>query len=113
MLTADLDDLDFNVESDDGQLVRRQLEKVVLSRGVWATVLFLYEDRDRETGAWKSPRMSVVRFQKWKGAYRKHSGFSVTDKQQAQALLDVFERWTPRMQTEPDDEADSEGTGGH
>ncbi len=108
MLTADLDELDFNVDGDDGQMVRRQLEKVVLSRGVWATVLFLYQDRDRQTGDWKAPRMSIVRFQKWKGAYRKHSGFSVTDQEQANALLEVFERWTPRMQAQTDSDADQD-----
>jgi hypothetical protein len=104
MWTSDaLDDLSYDQE-DDGVLVREQLERVVLARGPWGTVMFLFRELDRETDTWRAPKMAIVRFQKWKGGYRKHSAFNVANAAQARELSDVFARWTPRMSDADDDE---------
>jgi hypothetical protein len=99
-----LDELSYEQEAD-GVIVREQLDRVVLARGSWATVMFLYRDLDREAGAWGAPKMAVVRFQKWRGGYRKHSAFNVVSAAQARELGEVLARWTPRMS--PDDAATS------
>jgi hypothetical protein len=96
MMIADVDELSYDRE-EDGVLVRKQLERVVLARGAWATVLFLFQELDRETGAYRAPKMAIVRFQKWRGGYRTHSSFGVANEAQARELMAVFERWSPRM----------------
>jgi hypothetical protein len=101
-----LDDLSYDQE-DDGVLVREQLDRVVLARGPWATVMFLFRELDRETGAWRAPKMAIVRFQKWKGDYRKHSAFNVANAAQARELCDVFARWTPRLSDDEDTHEDA------
>ena len=107
MWTSDaLDDLSYDQE-DDGVLVREQLDRVVLARGPWATVMFLFRELDREANTWRAPRMAIVRFQKWKGGYRKHSAFNIANAAQARELSDVFARWTPRM-SQTSDDADDE-----
>ena len=95
-ISDDLDELTYDHE-DDGVLVRKQLDRVVLARGSWATVMFLFQDLDRATGAYAAPRMAIVRFQKWKGGYRKHSAFNVSNAAQARELTAVFDRWVPQM----------------
>jgi hypothetical protein len=99
-----VEELSYDVE-EDGVLVRRQLERVVLGGGAWATVMFLYQERDRRSGAFGAPKISVVRFKKLRGAYRKHSAFTLASVEQARALTDTFERWFDKMEeTAPDEE---------
>jgi hypothetical protein len=113
MWTSDaLDELSYEQEGG-GVLVREQLDRVVLARGSWATVMFLFRELDRATGAWRPPKMAVVRFQKWRGGYRKHSAFNVANAAQARELAEVLARWTPRMaDTEQDDDADEAARAG-
>jgi hypothetical protein len=110
-MIADVDELSYDRE-EDGVLVRKQLERVILARGAWATVLFLFQELDRETGAYRAPKMAIVRFQKWRGGYRTHSSFGVANEAQARELMAVFERWYPRMATEADVEETDVGHDG-
>jgi hypothetical protein len=103
-----LDELTYDVE-EDGVLVRRQLERVVLARGPWATLLFLYDELDRGTGAFGAPKVSVTRFQKWRGGYRRHSAFPLANGAQARELAEVLARWSQRMAADGDDEDRREG----
>ena len=51
----ELDGLTFDVEDEGGALVRRELDRLVVGRGAWTTVLFLYQERDphEEGEAWR------------------------------------------------------------
>ena len=44
-----IDELTIQYE-EDGQVLRKQLDKEVLSKGSWTTIMFLYQDLDRKTG---------------------------------------------------------------
>ena len=101
-----LDELTYDQE-DDGVLVRKQLDRVVLARGAWATVMFLFAELDRATGAWRAPKIAVVRLQKWRGGYRKHAAFNVAGEAQARELTAAFERWIPRLGAEEEDDGPS------
>lgn len=110
-----LDDLTYDYE-DAGVLVRKQLDKVVLTKGSWATVMFLYQELDKATGQYRAPKMAIVRFKKWKGQYRKQSSFNVSSEKQARQITDVFEQWYPKMTAAAaaaaGGEGDEEGDGG-
>jgi hypothetical protein len=105
-----LDELTYDYE-DEGVLVRKQIDKVVLTKGSWSTLMFLYQELDKASGAFRSPKIAIVRFKKFKGAYRKQSSFNVSSEKQARQITEVFERWYPKMTeaaetveaTEPDD----------
>jgi hypothetical protein len=101
-----LDELTYDRE-DDGVLVRKQLERVVLARGSWATVLLLFQELDRATGAYGGAKVAVLRFQKWRGGWRKHAAFTLAGEAQARELAAALDRWAPLMradQAELDDE---------
>lgn len=102
-----LDALTYESE-EDGTLVRKQLDRVILTHGAWATVLFLFQAFDPKSGSFHAPRAAVVRFQKVRGSYRKRSAFTVSNEAQARELVSVFERWAPRMATETAADPDSE-----
>jgi hypothetical protein len=91
-----LDELTYDHE-EDGVLVRKQLERVVLTGRAWATVLFFYEELDPATRMFRAPKIAVVRFKKWRGGYRKQSSFTVATQAQARRLADVFGAWSQKM----------------
>jgi hypothetical protein len=91
-MAATLEELTYNYE-DEGKLVRREKERAVLSRGAWATVMFLYEELDRQTETWRAPKIAIVRFKKSGGVYRKQSSFNISSERQAREIVAVIDRW--------------------
>src|SRR5688500_18957420 len=87
-----IDELSYDYE-EDGKLVRKELERHVLSKGSWATIMFLYQELDRKTEAWRAPKVSIVRYKKWNGSYRKQSGFNISSEKQARQIVEAIEKW--------------------
>ena len=92
-----LDELTYDYE-DEGVLVRKQIDRAVLTKGSWATVMFLFQELDRAKNKFRPPKMAIVRFKKSKGSYRKQSSFNISNEKQARQIAEVFERWYPKMQ---------------
>ena len=87
-----IEDVSYNYE-DEGKLVRRELKKEVLTKGAWATVMFMYEELDKKTEKWGDAKVSIVRFKKFNGQYRKQSSFNISSRKQADQIVDVIGRW--------------------
>jgi hypothetical protein len=103
-----LDELTYDYE-DEGVLVRKQLDKVVLTKGSWSTLMFLYQELDKTRGQFRAPKIAIVRFKKFKGAYRKQSSFNVSSEKQARQITAIFESWYPKMSEASDDTNDEAG----
>jgi hypothetical protein len=103
-----LDELTYDYE-DEGVLVRKQLEKVVLTKGSWSTLMFLYQELDKTRGQFRAPKIAIVRFKKFKGAYRKQSSFNVSSEKQARQITAIFESWYPKMGEANESVADDAG----
>lgn len=71
----------------------KELDKVVLSRGSWATVLYRYQDWDRAKNAYGPERFTIRRYQKRNGEYRQQSKFNISSHAQAQAIVDALQHW--------------------
>ena len=91
-----LEELTYDYE-DEGVLVRKEIDRVILTKGSWATVMFLYQELDRAKGAFRPPKMAIVRFKKAKGSYRKQSSFNISNEKQARQITEVFEGWYPKI----------------
>src|SRR4051812_42094716 len=87
-----IEEVSYNYE-DEGKLVRKEMKKEVLTKGAWATVMFLYQELDRKTEAWGPPKVSIVRFKKSGGVYRKQSSFNISSEKQARQIVEVIEKW--------------------
>jgi len=91
-----LDELTYDYE-EEGTLVRKELDRMVLTKGGWATMMFLFQELDRKSGKFRPPKMAIVRFKKSKGTYRKQSSFNISSEKQARQIAEVFEQWYPKM----------------
>jgi hypothetical protein len=87
-----IDEISYDYE-EDGKLVRRELERVVLSKGAWSTIMFLYQELDRQKNDWRAPKVAIVRYKKWNGVYRKQSGFNISSEKQARQIVGAIEKW--------------------
>ena len=108
-----IDEITYDYE-DEGVLVRKQLDKVVLTKGSWATLMFLYQELDKASGKFRAPKIAIVRFKKFRGSYRKQSSFNVSSEKQARQITGVFEGWYAKMvaSNEPESAEDEGGASG-
>lgn len=89
-----VDELTWDYE-EDGRLVRETLDKAVLSKGAWCTVMYKFRELDRKTEEWRAEKAAIVRYQKSNGVYRKKSSFNISSEKQAKAIMDTLAGWFP------------------
>lgn len=87
-----IDELTIQYE-EDGQVLRKQLDKDVLTKGSWTTIMFLYQDLDRKTGDFGPQKVSIRRYQKREGTYLQRSKFEISSPAQARAVRDRIQTW--------------------
>ena len=87
-----LDDLTVDYTEAGVQLVQ-ELDKAVLSRGAWTTVVFKYREWDRGRGEYGPPRFTIRRYQKRSGRYQPRSKFTISSADQARKLIGVLGGW--------------------
>ncbi|NLO23555.1 MAG: hypothetical protein GX116_04380 [Fibrobacter sp.] len=78
---------------ENGDLVVKELAKEYLTKGAWQTIMFLYQEKDLNTGEFGDPKVTIRRFQKFRGVLRQRSKFNVTSKDQAKAIMETFNKW--------------------
>ncbi len=88
-----IDDLSCEWE-EDGRLVVEQLEKCVLTKGAWSTIMFKYRERGRD-GEWSAPKVRVQRYKKQRGRYLSQSKFNISSAKQAHQIVKQLREWFP------------------
>ena len=78
---------------EDGVLVREELDKVILSKGAWTTILFKYREMDRARTGYGPVAFSVRRYKKAAGEYKQQSKFTISSEDQARKIIDALEGW--------------------
>ena len=91
-MAADIDELTVNYEEGGVQLVR-ELDKVVLSKGAWSTILYRYQDWDRAKQAWGPDKYTIRRYQKRNGQYQQKSKFNISSREQARSIVAALQKW--------------------
>ena len=78
---------------EDGELLSRQLDKVVLSKGAWSTILYRYQDFDRKKEDFGPDKYSIRRYQKRNGQYQQKSKFNISSADQANKIISALQGW--------------------
>ncbi|MBU0498644.1 MAG: hypothetical protein KJ558_14910 [Gammaproteobacteria bacterium] len=79
--------------SEDGVELIKELDKVILTRGAWTTILFRYQDWDRAKNDFGPEKYSIRRYQKRGGDYLPKSKFNISSKDQAKAIVAALNQW--------------------
>lgn len=91
-VTETIDDLTINY-TEDGVLTAKELDKVVLTRGAWVTILFRYQEWDRAKGEYGSDKYAIRRYQKRHGEYKLQSKFVISSADQARRIIESLQAW--------------------
>jgi hypothetical protein len=91
-MASTVDELTINYSEGGVQLVK-ELDKVVLTKGAWATVLFRYQDWDARKNEYGPVRFSIRRYQKRNDRYLPKSKFNISSEDQARKIIDALGGW--------------------
>ena len=87
-----IDDLTVNYE-EDGVLLTKECDKVILSRGAWTTILFRFVQWDPKKDAYGPDRYAIRRYKKSGDTYRVQSKFAISSRDQAKKIIDALAGW--------------------
>ena len=100
-MASKAEDITINYE-EDGVLVVKELDKVILSKSAWATVLFKYVQWDKNKNCYGPERYSIRRYRKMDDEYRQQSKFTISSKEQAHKLIEALLTWIgPEAEKKP------------
>lgn len=91
-MNENVEDLTVEIE-ENGQILVRELDKAVLSKGAWATVLFRYQQLQPETGDYGPDKYVIQRYKKSGGEYKRQSKFNISSQDQARKIVDALSGW--------------------
>ena len=87
-----IDEITLNYE-EDGQLIVKELDKEVLTRGAWTTIVFRYQQWDKKTEDFGKDLYTIRRYRKVKGNYMPQSKFNISNREQAGKIIAVLQKW--------------------
>ena len=91
-MSATIDDITINYE-EDGVLLVKELDKVVLSKGAWTTIIFRYQQWERQKQEYGPDRYTVRRYQKRGDEYQQKSKFNISSRDQAAKIVEALQGW--------------------
>jgi hypothetical protein len=93
-MASDANDITIDY-SEDGQLVVKEIDKVILSKGAWATIVYKYQQWERGKDDYGPIRYTIRRYRKMNNEYRQQAKFNISSNDQARKLIDALEKWIP------------------
>lgn len=92
-MSESIDELTVYFEDDNGQVIIRELDKVVLSRGLWTTIMFRFQEWLPKKDEFGPDKYSVRRYKKINGSYRAQSKFTISSPEQARKIVEILNGW--------------------
>ena len=91
-MSSEIDDLTVQYE-EDGLVTVKELDKKVLTKGAWSTIIYRYQDWDRRKEEYGADKFTIRRYQKRSGEYNQKSKFNISSKDQARSIIEALEEW--------------------
>ncbi len=92
-MSKTVDDITINYE-EDGILLVKEIDKEILSKGAWTTIIFHYQNWNRSKGEYGKDMFTIRRYQKRDGDYIPKSKFNISSPEQAKKIIGALQKWT-------------------
>ncbi len=79
---------------DNGVTTVKELDKKVLTKGAWATLMFRYKEWNNAKGEYGDDKFTIRRYQKREGKYQQKSKFNISSIDQAKSMIEILQGWT-------------------
>jgi len=97
-MASDVNEITINFEEDNVVKVK-ELDKEILTKGAWATIMFKYQQWDAKNESYGKDCYSIRRYQKRNGQYMQKSKFTISSNDQAKKIIEVLQKWTSDSET--------------
>jgi len=91
-MASDVNDITIQYE-EDGVIIIKEIDKEILSKGAWATVLFRYQQWDKSKKEYGADSYVIRRYQKVHGEYMPKSKFNISSNAQAEKIVEALQKW--------------------
>ena len=78
---------------EEGIEVVKQLDKEILTKGAWTTIMYKYQDWDPKAQDYGPIKFTIRRYQKQRGTYMQRSKFNISSEDQAKQIINVLHKW--------------------
>lgn len=91
-MSSTIEELTINYE-EGGLLVVKELDKEVLTKGAWTTIIFRYQQWDNKKDDYGPEKYMIRRYRKMNGEYRAQSKFNISSPDQARKIIATLTKW--------------------
>ncbi len=91
-MAATIEEITINYE-EDGILIVKELDKTVLSKGAWTTIIFRYQQWDKKKDDYGPDRYTIRRYRKMNNQYNQQSKFNISSADQAGKIVSALQKW--------------------
>lgn len=91
-MASDINDITVDYE-ENGVLKVKELDKEILSKGAWATIVFKYKNYDWKKEDYGDTKYIIRRYRKVEGEYKPQSKFNISSNKQAKLVVEVLQKW--------------------
>lgn len=91
-MSKTVEELTINYE-EDGLLLVKEIDKKILSKGAWATIIFRYQNYSKAKEEYGKDMFTVRRYQKRQGEYIPKSKFNISSPEQAKKIVEALQSW--------------------
>ncbi|BCA96325.1 hypothetical protein TUM19329_26860 [Legionella antarctica] len=91
-MSETIDDITISF-SENGTETTKELDKQILTKGAWTTIMFKYQDWDNAKNDYGPVKYSIRRYQKRNNQYWQKSKFNISSADQAKKIVDILNEW--------------------
>ncbi|KTC65420.1 Uncharacterised protein (plasmid) [Legionella adelaidensis] len=91
-MSENIEDLTVSY-SENGKETVKELDKCILTKGAWTTIIFRYQDWDNSKNEYGPPKFSIRRYQKKNNQYWQKSKFTISSNDQAKKIISILSEW--------------------
>ena len=91
-MAENIDDITISYE-ENGQTLVQELDKEILTKGAWTTILFRYRQFESKLDDFGPEKYTIRRYKKINGQFRPQSKFNISSQKQARQIVDTLNRW--------------------
>lgn len=91
-MSETIDDLTI-AYSENGVETTKELDKQVLTKGAWTTIMFKYQEWENAKNEYGPVKYSIRRYQKRNNQYWQKSKFNISSEDQARKVVEILNEW--------------------
>ncbi len=91
-MASTIDELSVNYE-EGGVLLVKELDKKILTKGAWSTIMFKYQDWNNSKQEYGPVKFTIRRYQKRFDEYKSKSKFNISSVDQANKIIEALQQW--------------------